>query len=107
MVRNWVKFWVNQSLDGTIRTTLTPAERSVWYDLIMLAGNCRLDGVISANETTPYNHKFIASRLNIPLKLLETTLLKCIEAKRIFEDTTGIHIINWTKYQSDYKKKRD
>ena len=33
--RSWVKFLVDECLDGSIREELTPAERGVWYDLII------------------------------------------------------------------------
>jgi len=113
--RTWVKMWVNECLRGSVRFDFTPAERGVWYDLVILAGNCRIPGVISANESTPYPHSYIAGLLNIDPGLLETTLEKCKRSDRIKETKRGIELVNWEHYQSEYerqkpyreKKKRD
>lgn len=106
MTRRWVKIWVNECLTGTVRFDFTPAERSVWYDLLILAGNCRADGVIAAGPGRPYPHNWIAGTLNIPQDLLETTLKKCEEFGRVKEDENGIRIINWSKYQSEYDRQK-
>lgn len=105
MARKWIKVWVQESLTGTIRFDFTPAERGVWFDLLILAGNCRLDGIIAAGPGKPYPHSWIAGTLNIPLELLEQTLKKC-NGDRTGEDGDGIHIKNWTKYQSEYERQK-
>jgi DnaD/phage-associated family protein len=104
--RDWIKLWIKESLLGTIREDLTAEERSVWYDFLLLAGNCRTPGVISANATTPIPDKRIASILNIPEALVKRCIKRFIESGRIEQDLTGvIHIINWEKYQySDYDR---
>ena len=104
--RTWVKMWVNECLEGTIRFDFSPAERGVWYDLIMLAGRCRVPGTISANENTAYPHSYIAGLLNIDLKLLEKTLEKCKKSGRVTEDERGIHLLNWDHYQSEYERQK-
>jgi hypothetical protein len=106
MSRQWVKVWVKESLFGTIRFDFTPEERGIWYELIILAGNCRLEGIIAAGDKVPYPHSWIAATLNVPLKLLEVTLKKCQETNRIEENGTGIKIINWSKYQSEYDRQK-
>ncbi|MBA7483024.1 hypothetical protein ES705_28335 [subsurface metagenome] len=104
--RTWVKMWVNESLEGTIRFDFTPAERGVWYDLILMAGRCRVPGVISANETTPYPHSYIAGVLNVDLGLLETTIDKCKASGRIEEIEQGLKLTNWEHYQSEYERQK-
>lgn len=104
--RVWIKLWVNECLEGTIRFDFTPAERGVWYDLILLAGRCRVPGVISANETTPYPHSYIAGLLNIDLELLEKALEKCKASGRIKETRRGIELVNWEHYQSEYERQK-
>jgi hypothetical protein len=104
--RDWIKLWIKESLIGTIRDDLTPEERSVWYDFLLLAGNSRLPGTIAANETTPLPVKRIAGILNIPEKLVTHCLDKFKDSGRIdFNDAGIIRIVNWEKYQySDYDR---
>lgn len=104
--RTWVKLWVNECLTGTIRFELTPEERSVWYDLIILAGQCRQPGILASNEKFPFPHQYIAGVLNIPIELLEQSLEKFKKADRIIEDENGIRILNWEKYQSEYQRQK-
>ena len=106
--RDWVKLWVKECLLGTLREELTPEERGVWYDFLILAGHSRVPGVICANENTALSNKRIAEILNTPLKLIERCLGKFKEAGRIAIDDYGcIHIFNWGKYQySDYDRQK-
>lgn len=105
-MRRWIKMWTRECLSGTIRFDFTPAERSVWYDLIILAGDCRQEGIIAAGSGTPYPRGWIAGTLNIDVGLLEKVLDKCEKTGRITEDGQGIHIINWTRYQSEYDRQK-
>ena len=104
--RRWIKLHVNGFLMGSVRWQLTPAERSVWVDLLCLAGLGIAPGTIADNDSRPYPHSFIANRLNVPQALLKTTLDKCIDEGRITEDGTGIHISNWAVYQSEYERQK-
>jgi hypothetical protein len=55
--------------------------------------------MIQANPTTAYPHSWLANKLNIPLELLEATLVVCKEQGRISENSTGIKILNFDLYQ--------
>jgi len=104
--RTWIKLYPIDCLDGSIRYQLEPAERGVWYDLLNFSAICATPGTISDKDSRPYPHSFIANRLNVLLELLETTLAKCIEEGRIIENGTGIHIVNWDAYQSEYQRQK-
>ncbi len=106
MARRWVKLWVSESLRGTIRFDFTPAERSVWYDLLVLAGDCRQDGLIAPGSGVPYPLKWIAGTLNISSTLLKKTLEICKSSERIEINGDGIKILNWHKYQSEYERQK-
>lgn len=106
MARKWVKLWVSESLTGTIRFDFTPAERCVWYELVLLGGYCRQDGLIGAGTGQPFPDDYIASMLNVPLELLQTTLKKCFDTDRIEKNGSGYRIINWEKYQSEYERQK-
>lgn len=106
--RLWIKLFIKECLIGTIREDLTPSERGLWYDFLILAGYSRVPGVICANENTPIPHKRIAAILNVPLPLVNQCLKKFKQSGRIKIDTHGlIHILNWEKYQySDYDRQK-
>jgi len=104
--RDWIKLWIKESLLGTIREDLEPDERSCWYDFLLLAGNCRVPGIISANEDTAMPTKRIAAILNVEQSLVERCISKFEQSGRIQVSPQGvIHILNWEKYQySDYDR---
>ncbi len=106
--RDWVKLWIKECLIGTIREELTPEERGVWYDFLILAGHSRVPGVICANEDTPLSVKRIAEILNTPLELVERCIAKFQKSKRATIDKHGcLQIPNWGKYQySDYDRQK-
>jgi len=106
--RKWIKLWIDECLTGTIREDVTPEERSVWYDFLLVAGRNRPPGCISANENTPLSPKRLASILNIPVGLLTRATDKFRESGRIYIDQEGvIHIQNWDKYQfTDYDRQK-
>jgi len=46
--RQWIKLWVEEWLGGTTRFELDPAERSVWADLLAMAGRSKFPGIIAS-----------------------------------------------------------
>lgn len=104
--RCWIKLYPVDCLEGSIRYQLEADERGVWYDLLNLAAICSVPGVIADKDNRPYPHSFVANRLNVSQELLERTLAKCKEEGRISENDGGIHITNWSAYQSEYQRQR-
>lgn len=104
--RPWIKLYPIDCLEGSIRYQLEADERGVWYDLLNLAAIGSVPGTIADKDGRPYPHSFVANRLNIPVELLERTLDKCKEEGRIGENETGIHISNWSAYQSEYQRQK-
>ena len=104
--RRWIKLYPVECLDGSIRFQLSSEERGVWYDLLNFAAICTNSGTISDRDGRPLPHSFIANRLNIPLSLLKKTITKCIDEGRLIEDISGIHISNWSVYQSEYERQK-
>ena len=102
----WVKIHIDGWLNGSIRYQLEPAERSVWADLIVMAGRCLLGGRIGDNDGRPFPFDFIAGQLHVPLELLESTIDKCKKEGRIEVKDGVITISNWKHYQSEYERKR-
>jgi len=104
--RTWVKLFCYERLHGSVAFQLEPGERSVWDELLCLAGLCGLDGTIADRDYRPYPHSYIAHEIHVTEELLENTLSKCIEEGRITEDDRGIHITNWKAYQSEYDRQK-
>ena len=105
--RSWIKLWVSECLDGSIREELEPDERGVWYDLILYSARCRIPGVISTNGTQPISRRRLAGILNITEELLNSTIDKCTKSERLKIDDSGlIYIVNWHKYQSESDRVR-
>ncbi len=104
--RTWIKLYPIDCLDGSIRYQLEADERGVWYDLLNFAAICNKPGSIADKDERAYPLTFVANRLNITLELLEKTVKKCSEEGRIKVDEQGIHITNWTAYQSEYARQK-
>jgi hypothetical protein len=106
--RRWIKLFIDECLTGTIREDLTPEERSVWYDFLLLAGRNRPPGCISANENTPISSKRIAAILNITETLVRKCILNFEKSGRIrVRPNRVIYIVNWDHYQfTDYDRQK-
>ena len=104
--RLWIKLYITGMLHGSIRWQLEPDERATWVDLLCLAGECGKGGIICDNDRKPLPRSYIANHLNISLELLERTIKKNEDAKRISQKDGLIIITNWKSYQSEYERQR-
>jgi len=100
----WVKVWTEEWLDGSVREQLTPTERSIFIDLLAMAGRSRKPGFIQSNVEVPYSHEYLANRFKVSLDDLERALGLFVDQGRINENSNGIEILNWRKYQDPKKK---
>lgn len=108
MAYDWFKLHSKGWLHGSIRAQLSIGERSVWADLLALANESRVRGVICRAKGIPYTREYIAAILEIPLDLLNSTIDKCLKDEnaddpntRIMLDPDGsIRIANWERYNS-------
>lgn len=108
MPYEWYMMHSKGWLTGTIRTTLTMEERSIWADLLAMANESRVRGIICRAEGIPYTREYLASYLGVPIEVLNSTITKCLGDKnatdnlhRIELDAYGsIVITNWAKYQA-------
>jgi hypothetical protein len=103
--RTWIKIYPNQCINGSIRL-LEPEVRSVWYDLLAFSALCAEPGLISDNDKRPYPLKFVANRLNIEPELLEKALELFEKEGRVEQNGTGIRIVNFRAYQSEYQRQK-
>jgi hypothetical protein len=98
----WIKFWTESWLNSTARQSLSPAERSVWADLLCLAK--RKNGYIEIVNRTKLARALLISR-----KLLDKTLQKLIVLGSISPNsgstTEVFYVIKWELYQAEKEKK--
>lgn len=106
-MKHWRKSWSYDNIFGSSRFDFDAAQRGVWNDLLDLADISRVKrGLISPAEGQAYTHAYIAGILNVPLELLNATIALCIKKERVIENGSGIGIVNWNKYQSDYDRQK-
>jgi replisome organiser protein len=110
--RNWVKLWVNEWLTGTMRFQLSQEQRSLWADLLALAGASRMPGIICSGNTNGvldgYPSDYLCGILRWNLEEFGKAIELFKEQGRISIDGAGvIYILNWQKYQSEYHQKRN
>lgn len=105
-MQSWLKLWIEPSLDGLIRTELSPAERGVYYDLQILAKKCDQGGYLATETGKPYSERWLAARLNINRRLLQNVVQKCATLGLINDTENGIFLVRFMESQSDYYRQR-
>lgn len=112
MPYEWFKMYSKGWLTGSIRVQLILEERAIFSDLLAMANESRVRGVICRAEGIPYTREYIASFLEVPLDLLNSTIDKCSldrnasncnnpEDTRIIVAPDGCLIMsNWEHYQA-------
>jgi len=106
--RTWIKIYCDKWLGGTIREE-TPLIRSVWVDLLTLAGSGRYGdtGIIQLAHNVGLTDEQLAAVLNIPINDWQTSKTKLSTTDRISTNGNNvITILNWRKYQSEYERQR-
>jgi len=96
MPKKWIKLHVNKWLDGSTRNELTPGERSVWIDLLALAG--RYDEEANSDGVVPIPKETLCRILHVHPTLFDRAIKKFIEHDKITIDEDVITIKNWRIY---------
>ncbi|MFA6307073.1 MAG: phage replisome organizer N-terminal domain-containing protein [Patescibacteria group bacterium] len=106
--RTWIKVYCDRWINGSIREE-TPELRSIWIDLMALVGsNLGADnGELRLAPGIGYTDEQISAILNIPVELWQRAKNRLIETERITVTRKNeIAILNWSKYQSEYKRQK-
>ena len=106
--RTWIKVYCDNWLSGTIREE-QPDVRSVWIDLLTLAGNGQFGdiGEIKLANGIGLTDGQIAEILHINKALWNKSKQRFLLSKRIEITPKGaIKIVNWSKYQSEYQRQK-
>ena len=102
----WIKLYCYGRLHGSMNYQLTEAEQSIWDKFLCFAGLCGLNGLIADNDGNPFPHEFVAHEFHTSIGLFESTLAKCKKEGRLSENGQGIHVTNWSTYQSEYDRQK-
>lgn len=103
--RPWIKIYTN-ILGSSLNYELSLAEQAIFIKLICLAALYSDDGSIVDGEGHSIPHEFLAHRVNAGIEVFEGALKKCIATNRISENDTGLHIVKWKEYQSEYLRQK-
>ena len=106
--RRWIKIHCDKWLSGTIRAE-EPAVRSVWIDLLTLAGNGKYGdvGEIKIENGIGLSDNQITEILQIKKSLWRKSKQRFLLSQRIkVSPKNAITIINWNKYQSEYQRQK-
>lgn len=99
----WFRIWGEKWLLGSTRWELTIEQRAIWQDLLAKASISEKPGQIDY-----FLLEQLAQQFNVPLDLLESTIKRCGEVRKIkhFPKKRRIKILNWKKYQSEYERQK-
>ena len=108
MRRNWIKLYVDQCLRGSMFDELRdPAERFVFFGILLLAGDSPIDGKVCLTAELGYSDEQIAALLKIDAGLMRRTKSKMEAADKIrVAKNNIIEVVNWSKYQSEYNRQK-
>lgn len=109
--RPWVKLYCRDWLTSTVRFDMTELDRSRFIDLLALAGDSKVPGVVCAGydgdrKLTGFPIDWLASTMRCRVAELRESLKKFASQDRIEisgkDDFPIIKITSWKKYQSEY-----
>lgn len=107
MRRNWIKLYVDQILRGTMIDELENIERWSWIGLLLLAGDSPTEGTVCITNNIGYSDEQISELLDVPIEIFNKAKDKMIKFNKVEVDEKNvIKIVNWKKYQSEYKRQR-
>lgn len=93
-------------LNSSFNYEFSLQEQATWLKLLALAADLGGTGFINDGEGQPIPHDFIANRIHVPVEVLESTIKKGKVTNRLRENSTGLEIIKWKEYQSEYNRQK-
>ena len=103
----FVKIWTDESLRGSIRKDMSPAQRSIWYELLLLAGKSRREGYLEYSQGIPYTEADIARTLEVEESLVTESINICVGEGRLeIVDGKTYHITHWDAYQRTEEQRK-
>lgn len=101
------KSWPFDNLFGSAKFELDAAQWGIWNWLLDFAKLSRVQpGLIAPAKDQSYTHEWLAAFLNVPQDTFERTIEILKSTNRIKENGSGIEVINWGKYQTEYDRQK-
>ena len=93
-------------LNSSFNYEFTLEEQAAFIKLLALAADMGGTGCIADGEGQPVPHDFIANRIHVPVAVLDSTIKKGERTNRLKENSTGLEIVKWKDYQSEYNRQK-
>lgn len=116
--RNWIKLWVDEWLGGTTRFELSEKQRSIWIDLLALAGKSRFPGIIASGKYEDgyrgYPVSWYAGTLVYEQQDFIDALNACVKYGKVKTEyhthdgmeNVVVYVLSFEKYQSEYLRQK-
>ena len=106
--RTWVRIDCHGILHGSNNYIFTLEEQAVFIKLICMAAQYGITpGIISDNDGKPLPKEFMAYELHCSIAVLDNVIKVGAEYQSIKENSHGLEIINFNKYQfTEYDRQK-
>lgn len=93
-------------LNSSFNYEFTLEEQACFIKLLALVADMGGTGYIADGEGRSIPRDFIANRIHVPVEVLDSTIEKGERTNRLKENSTGLEIIKWKEYQSEYNRQK-
>jgi len=101
----WFKVYTS-ILNSSFNYEFTLEEQATFLKLIALAADMGGTGYIADGEGQSIPLEFIANRIHVPIEVLNNTIRKGEKTNRLKVNSTGLEIVKWKEYQSEYARQK-
>lgn len=98
--RDWIKLHCDGVLHGSLNARMSPDQFCIFLKMIVMGEKMGpVPGLISDNDFRPLPYSYLAHLACCEQELFESTLSIAKTEHSVFENSHGIYIINFDKYQ--------
>jgi len=106
--RDWVKLHCDGVLHGSLNARMTPDQFCIFLKMIVMGEKMGpVPGLISDNDFRPLPYPYLAHIACCDQELFKSTLEIAKAENSVYENSHGIYIINFDKYQfTEYDRQK-